>query len=322
MPIIQITNTYKDDVFKIVQSCVPDSFSVRTLEENSESELLSHVSDAEYILASGRVKITRSVLEKAKCLKMIQRTGVGLDSLDLEAIRAAGIPLYVNKGVNAQSVAEHTLLLILACLRKLTWIDRNSKQGIWQKQKQGITTYELSGKTVGLIGLGNIGGRVAQLLAAFGAKVLYYRASGRNKQAEAELPIQYAELSELFSRSDIISLHCPLMAETFGIVGKDTIAQMKDGIIIVNTARGGLIDEAALVDAIESGKVSFAGLDVHQEEPFGKTNPLIQSERVIATPHIGGVTYDAFSRMMAAAMRNIALFEKGEINNIEEFRVI
>ncbi len=322
MPLIQITNTYKGNVLKIVENCTPEGFRIRTLKENSEKELVSLIEDAEYILASGRVKIDTTVLEKAKKLKMIQRTGVGLDSLDLKAIQEAGIPLYVNRGVNSQSVAEHTILLILACLRRLTLIDYNSKNGIWNSKEQAIDTRELSGKVVGIIGMGNIGKRVAEILRVFHAKVLYFSVPRESDETETSLGIEYVPLNQLFEQSDIISLHCPITPDTKEVINEQTIGRMKDGVTIVNTARGGLIDEQALFRAIEMGKVGFAGLDVHAEEPYSLNDKLIVSNRVIATPHIGGVTYDAFAKMISDAMRNIAFFENGDLEAIQPYRLI
>ncbi len=316
---IQITNTYQDDVLELVQSCVPEGFQIRTLPENSIETLISCVAEADYILASGRVKITGEVLDKAKKLKMVQRTGVGLDSLDLEAMKQRNIPLYVNQGVNAQSVAEHTILMILACLRKLTLIDRNTKNGIWKKQEQGITTYELNGKTVGIIGMGNIGQKVARLLNAFGTTVVYYDQYRQPEIVEKELKLQYQPLEAVLECADVLTLHCPLTAKTNMLLNKKAFCGMKEGVVIVNTARGGLIDESALLEALEMGKVSFAGLDVHAEEPISKNNKLTANEKVIATPHIGGITYNSFRQMMQAAMRNFEKFEKGDLEEIVQY---
>jgi phosphoglycerate dehydrogenase-like enzyme len=316
--IIQITNTYKGAVLDIVRSCVPEGFEIRTLPENTQEALMACVPEADYILASGRVKLDRQVLACAGRLRMIQRTGVGLDSLDLDAIRERGIPLYVNQGVNSQSVAEHTILLILACLKKLCLIDRNTKNGVWQKQAQGVTTFELAGKTVGIVGMGHIGQRVAHILNSFGAKILYYAPSRQPETLERELGAVYTPLDELLSRSDVVTLHCPLTEQTRGMICQESLASMKDGVIIVNTARGGLVDEAALLEAIDSGHVAFAGLDVHGEEPIPAGNRLVMSDHVIATPHIGGVSYDAFHRMMSEAMRNIRCFDQGQLEQIAE----
>ena len=218
MPLIQITNTYKGAVLDLVRECVPDGFEIRTLPENTTDALLERVVDVDYILASGRVKITEKVIARARRLKMIQRTGVGLDSLDLEALKRFGIPLYVNQGVNAQSVAEHTILLILACLRRLTEIDRNTKRGIWKKQQQGIGTRTLQNRTVGLIGLGKIGQRTATLLRAFHANVLFYDRYCPDPPCAKELGLVYTELEELLCKSDVISLHCPLTEETREVI--------------------------------------------------------------------------------------------------------
>lgn len=250
---------------------------------------------------------------------MIQRTGVGLDSLDLDLIKEKNIPLYVNKGINANSVAEHTLLLMLAALRNLIQIDKNTKNGIWKKQIQGVHTYELNGKTVGLIGMGAIGRRVAEILEGFHVNIIYYDVYRVSTEIEQNLEIQYCELNELLKKSDIISLHCPLTKDTEYIINEPAINKMKEGSIIINTARGGLIKEMALTEALKSGKLLYAGIDVYEREP-ATASPLFELENVITTPHIGGVTYNSFSEMMKEAMRNIEAFENGKLDNIEQYR--
>ncbi len=320
MKIIQITNTYKDKVLEVVQSCVPDGFEIKTLPENTEEALIERVDCADYILASGRVKINASVLEKAEKLKMIQRTGVGLDSLDLSELHRRGIPVYVNQGVNARSVAEFAVLLMLACIRRLPEISGNTKRGTWIKQEQGIKTRELSHCTVGLIGMGNVGQTVANLLKAFGAGVYYYDICQLPEGREKELDITYLPLDKLIEEADIISLHCPLTEQTAGIICEETLERMHDGVILINTARGKLVNEKDLLAALQSGKVGFAGLDVFETEPSENTD-LLQHQRVIATPHIAGVTYDSFYQMMHDAMRNIKLFDEGKLQEIEQYRL-
>lgn len=322
MPIIQITNTYEGAVLDIVKDCVPEGFEVRTLPENSIVALNEAVRDSDYILASGRLHISKEILMNAPHLKMIQRTGVGLDTLDLDAIKAAGVRVYVNQGVNAQSVAEHTILLILACLRKLTLIDAAAKKGIWEKQSQGIITHELSEKTVGIIGVGNIGKKVAVLLNAFGANILYFDKYRLSSSEEEKFRVRFADIDELFIRSDIITLHCALTDQNKEMVNNRTLGLMKDGSVIVNTARGALVNEDDLLAAINTGKISFAGLDVHAEEPYSKNDLLIKSDHVIATPHIAGVSYDSFKAMMAGAMNNIKKFENGEFDSIKKSRLV
>ena len=301
---ILLTNHYEGKPAEIIKSAVPDGFELEMLESVSQQELEGKVKEADYLLVSGRLKINRTVLENATNIKMIQRTGVGLDSIDLEYIRNHDIPFYVNKGVNAQSVAEHTILLMLASLRNLVEINENTKRGIWKKQAQGVCTHELCGKTVGLIGMGAIGRKVAGMLKAFGAKVLYNDVSKMKQEDENALGIKFSTREEIIEKSDIISLHCPLTDDTRHMI---------------NTARGGLIDEAALINGIKNGKIAGAGIDVYEKEPVDNSE-VLNLQNVITTPHIGGVTYDSFYQMMYQAMRNIEMFDKGQLQEIEQGR--
>ena len=320
--IILLTNHYSEGPFAIVESELPQGFRLQMLARNDAESLLAAIPEADYLLASGRVKITAEALSHAPKLKMIQRTGVGLDSLDLDTIRARGIPLYVNQGVNARSVAEHTLLLILACLRRLPQIHRNTANGVWKKQAQGVLTSELAGKTVGLIGMGSIGKIVASLLQAFQANVVYSKPRRLPEAEEQALGITYLPLEELAAKADVVSMHCPMTPETANMIDADFLSRMKPGAIFVNTARGGLVDMPALTQALQSGRLSFAGLDVYDQEPVSPDSPIFKLENVILTPHIGGITADSFRRMMHDAMRNIHLFEEGKLEAIESMRYL
>ncbi|MFR8737620.1 MAG: 2-hydroxyacid dehydrogenase [Eubacterium sp.] len=316
---ILLTNHYEGKPAEIIKSAVPDGFELEMLESVSQQELEGKVKEADYLLVSGRLKINRTVLENATNIKMIQRTGVGLDSIDLEYIRNHDIPFYVNKGVNAQSVAEHTILLMLASLRNLVEINENTKRGIWKKQAQGVCTHELCGKTVGLIGMGAIGRKVAGMLKAFGAKVLYNDVSKMKQEDENALGIKFSTREEIIEKSDIISLHCPLTDDTRHMINDRAVNKMKNGVILINTARGGLIDEAALINGIKNGKIAGAGIDVYEKEPVDNSE-VLNLQNVITTPHIGGVTYDSFYQMMYQAMRNIEMFDKGQLQEIEQGR--
>ncbi len=313
---ILLTNHYPAGPYRIVAEELPEGFELKMLERNDEESLLRLIPEADFLLASGRVKITAEALAAAPRLQMIQRTGVGLDSLDLEAIKARGIPLYVNQGVNAQSVAEHTLLLMLACLRRLPQLHRKTAGGVWEKQAQGVRTAELAGKTVGLIGLGSIGRRVASLLRAFGAQLLYFDPWRAEEAVEQGLGLRYLPLRELAACADILSLHCPLTKENAGLIDRDFLAGMKEGAILINTARGGLVEFPALREALASGKLSFAGLDVFPKEPVPADEPILQMENVIVTPHVGGITEDSFRRMMHDAMFNIQCYTQGNYEQI------
>lgn len=317
MPKILLTNHYEGTPLEILMRQIPSGYSLDVLEQPTRQCLLNQSCDADYFLVSGRLRIDKDILDNAQKLKMIQRTGVGLDVFDMQELHKRNIPLYINQGVNSQSVAEHTVLLILACLKKLTVIDNNVKSGIWNKQEQGLSTFELCGKTIGLIGMGNIGKRVANILNAFGATVLYYDKYPQNDAFCFEA--KQVTLNNLISSSDIISLHCPLTDETRGIINKDSIAKMKDNVIIINTSRGALINTDDLIDGINDGKISFAGLDVYEEEPVNNQTLLAQSN-IITTPHIAGVSYDSFNRMMHDAVNNIIMFDKGMFDKIENCR--
>jgi phosphoglycerate dehydrogenase-like enzyme len=274
MPVILLTTHYSERPAAIVREAVPKGFSLVMLDKISKEELIEKAPLADYILVSGRLKIDKAVIGAAKKLKMIQRTGVGTDMFDMESIRARNIPVYVNAGVNASSVAEHAVLHILAALRRLTIVNDEVRRGTWIKQDNGLQTHELGGKTVGLIGAGNIGRHVARMLSGFGCSLLYYDMYRLKPETERQFNLIYKPLDEVFAQSDIISLHCPLTDETRNIINAKSIAGMKDGAILVNTARGELVVEKDLAEALDSGKIAAAGLDVFSPEPPLANNPL------------------------------------------------
>ena len=317
---VLLTANYQGKPLEIARGLLPEGFSLVTMRTASHDELVEAASCADYILASGNLKIDRDVIVSAKKLKMIQRLGVGLDSLDFEALSEKRVPVYVNQGVNADSVAEHTLMFILSSLRRLIPINENTKNGVWKKQEQGVTTRELRSMTVGLIGIGNIGKRVAALLRPFGCRIVYYDLFPLSADENACLGIGYLPLDELFSCADVVSLHCPLTDETREIICRRNLGKMKDDVIIVNTSRGGLINEDDLLYALNNGKVGYAALDVFQSEPL-KNIELSGHKNVICTPHIAGNTYDSFSRMMRCAFESIRLFDEGRLSGIEDRRI-
>lgn len=319
MPKILHTYRYTGLPWKILQSVVPEGFEVETLETPTHEQLVRQASNADYLLVSGRLSIDEEVLSVAKHLKMIQRTGVGTEMLNLDAIKRHGIPVYVNKGVNARSVAEHTLTLILCCLKNITQIDKNVKQGIWKKQETGTSTHELYGKTVGIVGMGAIGRQVTAFLKCFGANVLYTDVFRQAAEQEKVLGISYVPtFEELLSQVDILSFHCPLTKDNREMLNAYTISQMKQGAIVVNTARGKLINEDALYTGLTTKKLHSAALDVHYEEPILKNNPLSTLDNVILTPHIAGLSYETFQSMMAGAVENIVLFEQDQTESISD----
>ena len=319
---ILLTNSYKERALGILKGVIPDGYELMTLPKASQDDLLEVVDRADYLLVSGRLKVDSDILDRASNLKMIQRTGVGLDNMDIEEFKKRNIPLYVNKGVNSDSVAEHTLMLMLSCMRNLLINNNNIKNGIWIKQEQGLQTHELKGKTVGVVGFGTIGRKVAQLLSVFGVNIIYYDSYFKEDIVINGNKVIYKELNKLMQEADIITLHCPLNEDTRELICSDTLKQMKRGVIIINTARGKLINIEDLKAALIEGTVAAAGLDVFSNEPPASTENFNEFPNVIVTPHIAGVTFEAFSTMMEKAIRNIVLFDQGKLEEIEENRIV
>lgn len=317
------TARYTGLPWEILKSVVPDRFSVETLEELSYESLLRQCADADYLLVSGRLPIDEGVLSAAKHLKMIQRTGVGTEMLDVEAIKRHNIPVYVNAGVNARSVAEHTITLILACLKRLPQINKQVHSGVWKKQQTGVTTHELYGKTVALVGMGNIGRTVAAMLKPFGVRIIYTDVFRQSETVEHDLGITYySSFKAMLPEADVLSFHCPLTKDNSGILNSETLSMLKSGAIVVNTARGKLINPDDLYNAICSGHVSAAGLDTHYEEPISEGYKLAELENVILTPHIGGLSYEAFESMMREAVRNIIAYEDGRMEEMASKKIV
>lgn len=310
MPKILHTARYTGIPWEILKSVVPNGFTVETLDELNYESLIRQAVDADYLLVSGRLPIDEGVLSAAKHLKMIQRTGVGTEMLDMEAINRHGIPVYINKGVNARSVAEHTLALMLCCLKNIPQIDKQVKNAVWKKQQTGVTCNELFGKCVGLVGLGAIGKQVATYLNVFGAKVLYTDVYRADTEIEKKLALTYVpSFEKLLPQIDMLSFHCPLTKDNHGMLNAKTIALMKQGAIVVNTARGKLIEPESLYAALNNGKLRAAALDVHYEEPIKQDYMFSKLDNVILTPHIGGLSYEAFCKMMEEAVNNIQKYE-------------
>lgn len=245
--------------------------------------------------------VNKELLDKAKNLKAVIRCGVGLDNLDLEECKKRGINVFNSPGSNSVSVAEHTVLLMLACLRKLTLIHNLVKSGEWKRDE--VAGDELMGKTVGILGFGNIGRLVAERLSSFKANLISYDSNIDMEKAK-ELNVKPVELNELIKNSDVITLHIPLLDSTRDLINSERISQMKDGVVIINTARGGIINQKDLINALKSGKISFAGIDVFEPEPPEKDNPLLKLKNVVLTSHIGAITKQAFERMCIYAVEN------------------
>jgi len=258
----------------------------------SVEDLAGIIGGYDGLIVRGQTRVTASILDAASQLKVVGRAGVGVDNIDLEAAKKHNVAVVNAPTSTTTAVAELAFGLLLAVAREIPRADVTMKEGNWQKKEfEGV---ELSGKTLGVIGYGRIGTEVGRRAAAFGMNVVVYDPN----VSEDELVHGDAEpvsLQDLFAWSDFISLHLPLNVQTRDLIGPMAFSQMKDGVRIVSTARGGIIDESALLDALNQGKVGRAGLDVFEKEPPGLTE-LVAHPRVIATPHIGAQTSEAQSR--------------------------
>jgi D-3-phosphoglycerate dehydrogenase len=274
------------------QSILRSSASVDDKDGISADDLLKAIPDYDAMIVRGRTKVTPAVMDVAARLKVIGRAGVGVDNIDLEAAKKHNVTVVNAPMSTPLAVAELTFALLLALAREIPRADISMKQGQWlKKELEGV---ELNGKTLGLIGLGRIGAEVGKRAAVFGMNILAYDpliSEDEIKRRGAE-PVS---LQDLFAWSDFISLHLPLNVQTRDFIGPLAFSQMKDGVRIVCAARGGIIDESALLDALNRGKVAGAALDVFGQEPPGLTET-VSHPRVIATPHIGAQTAEAQTR--------------------------
>jgi D-3-phosphoglycerate dehydrogenase len=244
-------------------------------------------------------RITPTIIHASKKLRVISKHGSGIDTIDSKAAQAAGVEVRAATAVNADAVAEHTWALLLACAKSVTQLNSRMHEGHWDKSTH--KSLELKGRTLGLVGLGAIGQRVAAVGNAMGLKVI-----GHDPYAKAApAGVTMVDLPELLRQSEIVSLHCPLTADNRRMINRDSLAQMKDGAILINTARGGLVDEAAVRDALVSGKLRAAGLDSFDSEPPPSDHLLRTAPNLVMSPHIGGVTGDAYMNMGIAAAKNI-----------------
>lgn len=252
-------------------------------------ELKKIIKDYDALLVRSGTKVTKEVIENADNLKVIGRAGVGLDNVDLEAASKRGIIVMNSPGGNTISTAEHTMSLILALSRNISQADVSTKKGGWERKKfKGV---ELYGKTLGVIGLGKIGSEVAKRASAFGMKIIAYDPFLSLDKAK-ELGVESLSLKEVFKRSDYITVHTPMTEETKYIIDKKAIKDMKEGVRIINCARGGIVNENALIEGVKSGRVAGAALDVYEKEP-PKDSPLLKCDNVILTPHLGASTEEA-----------------------------
>ena len=257
-------------------------------------------------------KAYKDTIERNKNLKAICRWGAGVDSVDVEFATSRGIYVTNAPGANAYAVSDLAVLLMLAVGRNLLFHENTIQSGKWSKGMFVDNAITLNAKTVGLIGGGNIGRQVARKVQAFGARVQYFDVFRLKPEMEAEFNMKFVSLDELLKTSDVVSIHVPLTEENRHMINAEKIAMMKDGAIVINAARGGLIDDKALAKAIDEGHLMGAGLDCVEDEPLPAGHPLLGHPNIILTPHIGGTVSDMGASMIPMIGDNLKRFLHGE----------
>ena len=291
----------------------------------TEEELITAAKDAEYLLVESGDRITKEMIDACPRLKMIQTEGVAFDKVDGAAAREKGILLCNNKGVNAAAVAEHTVGLILAGLRRTALADRQIRHDGYAVSKAdhfAMGEHELTDKLIGFVGMGDIAKATAKRLEGWGCRFAYYDVFRLPVETEAEYDLQYMEYEDLVKAADVISLHVPVLPSTTGMLGEAQFRAMKKTALVINTSRGEIIDQDALIRALENDEIYGAALDVFIPEPLPADAPLLNMSRkamdkLTLTPHVAGATDEAFTRMLLLGMENIQrMMDGGEPVNV------
>lgn len=309
MPTIAIIDPLHPAIIAAIGDALPPAWTLAV----AETPTLAHQqaalrqADVAFLMAA---PIEPAHLSGVERLGLIQKLGGGYNQIDLAACKAAKVGVARLLGGNATPVAEHTVLLMLAAYRRLPRMDQDTRARKWNREEYRSVNRQLKGKTVGLIGLGAIGQEVAKLLSGFGVTLLYYAPRRAAPEIEAACNATLVGLDELLAQSDVVSLHLPLTKDTDRFLDAARIGRMKPGALLVNTARGSLVDEAALATAIAEGRIFGAAVDSFSEEP-PRDNPLLELEETIVTPHAGGSTIDNVAYLAERAVRNAELYWAG-----------
>jgi phosphoglycerate dehydrogenase-like enzyme len=299
-------------VAEIARGMAPGGFEL-VLTRSDAPDFTTALGAAQYMVCYPNVKMPDAFYRAAPRIKLVQLLSAGYDNVDLDAARRAKVPVCNNGGANAISVAEHALMLMLTVSRKVIWQHRSVSAGRWRGNEVAPQMYELFNKTLGIVGLGTIGKKVARLARAFGMHVQYYDIRRLSEDAEDALGVRFRLLRELLKTSDIVSLNVPLNASTRGMIGAEELALMRPSAILVNTARGPVVDEGALYRALSAGKLFGAGLDVFDTEPPPSDNPLLKLDNVVLTAHFAGPTWDNHVARFRNAFDNVQRVHRGEL---------
>ena len=307
---VAILDKFHPHIKTAIMAAVPANWTVSFIEESTLATRAAVLRDAEiaFVMAA---PMPKELLTEARRLRFIQKLGAGVDRIDLDVCRSRGIGVARLHAGNSIPVAEHTILLMLAIYRQLPQIDARTRAGAWQKEDARGMHRQLQDKTVGLVGFGAVGKEVAKRLRGFDATILYYDPVRAPREIEQTLGVKYADLDELVRTADIVSLHLPLLPQTAGIIIATRIRAMKHDAVLINCARGGLVDEAALAAALKEGRLFGAGIDAFASEP-PVGSPLLELDNTVVTSHLAGATLDNFSGIVARAVANAEAVLRGE----------
>lgn len=302
---------HSEKMKELILNSLPQGYEMIFPETRDADEHKSLISDADYVIA-GASDLSRDIIAAGKKLKMIQKFGVGLNKIDVDAAKEMGIPVYITAGANAACVAEMALGLMLCVNRCIPFVDRSVRKGEWLKKEMRTKGYTMDGKVIGFVGFGNIAKQLFRMLKGFEVTCKYYDVFRMSPEKEAGSGVTYCSLEELMKTSDIVTVHTPLTEETRGMIDAHLISQMKPESIIINTSRGGVVDENAMIKALQEGRLRGAGLDTYENEPLEADSPLRTMDNVVLTCHCGGSTIDNMLPRLEHTYGNIQKFEANE----------
>jgi phosphoglycerate dehydrogenase-like enzyme len=310
LPTIVYAPLLEADVRAIADEFMPSGFSFVNA---AAADVPSAILDADFLCGFiGAIDTDALVAATANRLKLVQLMSVGYERFNLDGARSARLPVAVNGGANAIAVAEHAIMLMLAALKHVHVLDAAVRSGNWRTASASRRVYELYHSTVGIVGMGRIGQEVAKRLAGWDVSIVYYDPFRLAPEREHELGVRYVELDNLLRTADAVTIHVPLNATTRHLIDAESLSLMKPTAVLVNTARGGLVDEEALATAIREGRILGAGLDVLSQEPPPPDHPMLELADLILTPHTAGPTWQSFPRRFANCFANIERVQRGE----------
>ena len=300
--IVGCIDPFEYKILQIIRDHLPDGWELVQAQGESKSDKFRALAEAEvcFLMAA---PLPKEMIEAAPNLRFIQKLGAGLDRIDLDYCRERRVRVAKLFAGNSVPVAEHTLMLMLAASRRLVWLDQATRAGEWNKEEVRASNQHLRGKTIGILGFGAIGRQVSRLLSGFGVQQLYFDPVRADTETEQDFQVSYSPLDEVLTRSDILTLHMPLLESTRSLIDSKRLSFMKPTSIVINCARGGLIDERALFEALESRQIFGAGIDAFSQEP-PLDSPLLKSRYVTLTPHCAGATIDNFESIVRRAVEN------------------